>query len=143
MTKSSFLKRTFLQTAEHDHCYLLHLLKANDFFQALLPKTYFSNVKFKMPQCAVVGCNNTHRRTKGGSVKYHRFPGDSVIRHQWLKACGKSVNNCATARICSRHFRRVLHKASNESGNGNGVRLQFFLKIHFLEKLKFLLENEP
>ncbi|XP_048521919.1 uncharacterized protein LOC109537018 isoform X5 [Dendroctonus ponderosae] len=63
-----------------------------------------------MPQCAVVGCNNTHRRTKGGSVKYHRFPGDSVIRHQWLKACGKSVNNCATARICSRHFSEASYE---------------------------------
>lgn len=57
-----------------------------------------------MPQCAVVGCNNTHRRTKGGSVKYHRFPGDTRTRNQWLKACGKSLSNCSTARICSRHF---------------------------------------
>ncbi|XP_066148956.1 uncharacterized protein [Euwallacea fornicatus] len=57
-----------------------------------------------MPQCAVVGCNNTHRRTKGGSVKYHRFPGDIGTRNQWLKACGKNLNNCSTARICSRHF---------------------------------------
>ncbi|KAF7278037.1 hypothetical protein GWI33_008956 [Rhynchophorus ferrugineus] len=57
-----------------------------------------------MPQCAVVGCNSTHRRTKGGSIKYHRFPGDSNTRNQWLQACGKTLNNCSTARICSRHF---------------------------------------
>lgn len=57
-----------------------------------------------MPQCAVVGCNSTHRRTKGGSIKYHRFPGDPETRNQWLIACGKSLSNCSTARICSRHF---------------------------------------
>lgn len=57
-----------------------------------------------MPQCAVVGCNSTHRKTKGGSIRYHRFPGDSKTRARWLQACGKHLNNCATARICSRHF---------------------------------------
>lgn len=57
-----------------------------------------------MPQCAVVGCNSTHRRTKGGSIRYHRFPGDSKTRARWLQACGKQLANCSTARICSRHF---------------------------------------
>ncbi|XP_060521155.1 uncharacterized protein LOC132698839 isoform X2 [Cylas formicarius] len=57
-----------------------------------------------MPQCAIAGCNSTHRKTKGGSVRYHRFPGDSRTRTKWLEACGKPLNNCATARICSRHF---------------------------------------
>ncbi|XP_050514652.1 uncharacterized protein LOC126889942 isoform X1 [Diabrotica virgifera virgifera] len=57
-----------------------------------------------MPQCAVVGCNSTHRKTKGGSIRYHRFPGDSKTRASWIQACGKHLNNCATARICSRHF---------------------------------------
>ncbi|XP_050302840.1 uncharacterized protein LOC126740735 isoform X2 [Anthonomus grandis grandis] len=57
-----------------------------------------------MPQCAVIGCNSTHRRTKGRSIKYHRFPGDSGIRNYWLNACGKNLNNYLTARICSRHF---------------------------------------
>lgn len=57
-----------------------------------------------MPQCAVVGCNSTHRKTKGGAIRYHRFPGDSKIRAKWLQACGKQLTNCATARICSRHF---------------------------------------
>ncbi|XP_031357652.1 uncharacterized protein LOC116181424 isoform X2 [Photinus pyralis] len=58
-----------------------------------------------MPQCAVANCNNTHRKTKGGSVRYHRFPGDPTIRSHWLKACGRLVHNCATARVCSLHFR--------------------------------------
>ncbi|XP_018567357.1 uncharacterized protein LOC108907960 isoform X3 [Anoplophora glabripennis] len=57
-----------------------------------------------MPQCAVVGCNSTHRKTKGGSIRYHRFPGDAKTRARWLQACGKQLNNCSTARICSRHF---------------------------------------
>ncbi|RZC32075.1 THAP, zf-MYND, and/or DUF1510 domain containing protein [Asbolus verrucosus] len=57
-----------------------------------------------MPQCAVVGCNSSHRKTKGGSIRYYRFPGDSVTRARWVQACGKYVQNCSTARICSRHF---------------------------------------
>ncbi|XP_068902681.1 uncharacterized protein [Tenebrio molitor] len=57
-----------------------------------------------MPQCAVVGCNSSHRKTKGGSIRYHRFPGDSATRARWVQACGKYVQNCSTARICSRHF---------------------------------------
>ncbi|GJQ83284.1 hypothetical protein Trydic_g8876 [Trypoxylus dichotomus] len=57
-----------------------------------------------MPQCAVINCNNTHRKTKGGSVRYHRFPGDADTRARWVLACGRHVQNCATARICSRHF---------------------------------------
>lgn len=57
-----------------------------------------------MPQCAVVGCNSTHRKTKGGPIRYHRFPGDSKTRACWVQACGKQFLNCATARICSRHF---------------------------------------
>ncbi|XP_017771175.1 PREDICTED: putative uncharacterized protein DDB_G0274435 isoform X2 [Nicrophorus vespilloides] len=57
-----------------------------------------------MPQCAVAGCSNTHRKTKGGSIRYHRFPGDERTRAHWIRACGRHVQNCATARICSRHF---------------------------------------
>ncbi|VEN39359.1 unnamed protein product [Callosobruchus maculatus] len=57
-----------------------------------------------MPQCAVVGCNSTHRRTRGGSIRYHRFPGDSATRSLWFAACGKNLSNYSTARVCSRHF---------------------------------------
>lgn len=58
----------------------------------------------EMPQCAVLNCNNTHRKTKGGPIRYHRFPVDVVTRSKWLFACGRPVQNCATARVCSRHF---------------------------------------
>lgn len=37
-------------------------------------------------------------------MRYHRFPGDPSTRSKWLKACGRQVHNCATARVCSRHF---------------------------------------
>lgn len=57
-----------------------------------------------MPQCAVVGCNSSHRKTKGGSIRYHRFPGDATTRARWVQSCGKYVHNCSTARICSLHF---------------------------------------
>lgn len=58
-----------------------------------------------MPVCAVANCNNTHRKTKGGSIRYHRFPGDPKTRALWIRACGGHVQNCATARVCSWHFR--------------------------------------
>lgn len=57
-----------------------------------------------MPHCAVSTCTNTHRKTRGGSVRYHRFPGDAATRARWVQACGGHVLNCATARVCSRHF---------------------------------------
>lgn len=57
-----------------------------------------------MPQCAVVSCSNSHRKTKGAPVRYHRFPTDMLTRAKWVKACGKIAFNTSTARICSRHF---------------------------------------
>lgn len=57
-----------------------------------------------MPQCAVANCNNTHRKTKGRAVRYHRFPGDPSTRAKWLQSCGRHVQNWATSRVCSRHF---------------------------------------
>lgn len=61
-------------------------------------------LRVEMPQCAVINCNNTHRKTKGGSVRYHRFPGDTTTRALWVQACGRHVQNCSSARVCSRHF---------------------------------------
>ncbi|KAL3283947.1 hypothetical protein HHI36_018115 [Cryptolaemus montrouzieri] len=63
-----------------------------------------------MPQCAIITCNNTHRRTKGGNVRYHRFPGDHNTRTRWLQVCGKTVPNCSTARVCSRHFSKECYE---------------------------------
>lgn len=57
-----------------------------------------------MPQCAVITCSNSHRKTKGASVRYHRFPSDATTRAQWVRACGKVSFNTLTARVCSRHF---------------------------------------
>lgn len=37
-------------------------------------------------------------------MRYHRFPGDTTTRARWVQACGGHVQNCATARVCSRHF---------------------------------------
>ncbi|KAK9877131.1 hypothetical protein WA026_016875 [Henosepilachna vigintioctopunctata] len=63
-----------------------------------------------MPQCAIVTCNNSHRRTKGGNVRYHRFPGDHNTRSRWLQVCGKTIPNCSTARVCSRHFSKCCYE---------------------------------
>lgn len=63
-----------------------------------------------MPQCAIVTCKNTHRRTKGGNVRYHRFPGDDETRLRWIDVCGKTVSNSATARVCSHHFSQACYE---------------------------------
>lgn len=57
-----------------------------------------------MPQCAVASCSNSHRKTKGAPVRYHRFPTEAATRAKWVRACGKATFNTSTARVCSRHF---------------------------------------
>lgn len=62
-----------------------------------------------MPQCAVTTCTNSHRKTKGRRIRYHRFPTEASIRTRWVAVCGRSAAstpnfNAATARVCSRHF---------------------------------------
>lgn len=64
-----------------------------------------------MPQCAVATCRNSHRRTRGRRIRYHRFPQIPEVRSRWVRACGRTplANgdipfNIQTARICSLHF---------------------------------------
>lgn len=64
-----------------------------------------------MPQCAVATCRNSHRRTRGRRIRYHRFPQIPEVRSRWVRACGRVplANgdipfNIQTARICSLHF---------------------------------------
>lgn len=67
-----------------------------------------------MPQCAVISCGNSHRRTKNDSndesrIRYHRFPPDETVRSLWIIACGRNKPennnfNIDTARVCSCHF---------------------------------------
>ncbi|XP_046427693.1 uncharacterized protein LOC124183344 isoform X4 [Neodiprion fabricii] len=64
-----------------------------------------------MPQCAVATCRNSHRRTRGRRIRYHRFPQLPEVRSRWVRACGRvplsngnAPFNIQTARICSLHF---------------------------------------
>ncbi|XP_024941769.1 uncharacterized protein LOC107268797 isoform X3 [Cephus cinctus] len=64
-----------------------------------------------MPQCAVATCRNSHRRTRGRRIRYHRFPQIPEVRSRWVRACGRvplsngdAPFNIQTARICSLHF---------------------------------------
>ncbi|XP_043513503.1 myotubularin-related protein DDB_G0290005-like isoform X2 [Frieseomelitta varia] len=64
-----------------------------------------------MPQCAVATCRNSHRQTRGRSIRYHRFPQIPEVRSRWVRACGRVPLsngeipfNIQTARICSLHF---------------------------------------
>lgn len=42
-----------------------------------------------MPGCAVFGCGNYSRSTKGTAVKYYRFPKDEILRKRWIDACSR------------------------------------------------------
>lgn len=57
-----------------------------------------------MPQCAVATCRNSHRKTRGRRVRYHRFPVEAEARGRWVTACGRDSFNASTARVCSLHF---------------------------------------
>lgn len=58
-----------------------------------------------MVNCAVSGCNNYYRNTKGTDIKYFRFPKDREISHKWLAACWRADKvNLRNATVCSIHF---------------------------------------
>ncbi|KAL1493922.1 hypothetical protein ABEB36_009602 [Hypothenemus hampei] len=40
-----------------------------------------------MPSCAIFGCNNYTRKTKGTDIKYFRFPRDTDMQQKWIRAC--------------------------------------------------------
>lgn len=70
-----------------------------------------------MPQCAVHACGNSHRRTRGKPVHYHRFPQEPEVRMKWIEACNRKASsngdppfNISTARICSRHFTKDCYE---------------------------------
>lgn len=45
-----------------------------------------------MPGCAVFGCNNYNRVTKGTNIKYFRFPKSKELSKQWISACRRKDN---------------------------------------------------
>lgn len=40
-----------------------------------------------MPNCAVYGCHNHTRKTKGSEVRYLRFPKNEELCKKWVIAC--------------------------------------------------------
>lgn len=108
-----------------------------------------------MPQCAVLTCGNSHRRTKNSknkknkndnksennksddkseTIRYHRFPRHPQVRHLWIVACGRThVQNKAfnidTARVCSAHFPEDFYEDESQEqimlGNLKKDRLKF------------------
>lgn len=74
-----------------------------------------------MPQCAVATCRNSHRRTRGRRIRYHRFPQIPEVRSRWVCACGRVPLpngeipfNIQTARICSLHFTNESYEKDME-----------------------------
>lgn len=70
-----------------------------------------------MPNCAVYGCNNHNRKTKGTFIKYYKFPKDEFFCSKWIASCKRDDKiNISNATICSEHFEedyfeRPLHDA--------------------------------
>ena len=49
--------------------------------------------------CAVEGCSN------GPGARFHSFPPSNLRRKQWLKACGRPLDdNRKDLRVCTKHF---------------------------------------
>lgn len=42
-----------------------------------------------MPSCAVFGCKNNNRSTKGKEVRYFQFPKQDDLAKQWIELCGR------------------------------------------------------
>lgn len=58
-----------------------------------------------MPYCAVSGCRNHNRNTKGGVVRFYTFPVAGEFQAKWISACKRSDKlNMKNATICSVHF---------------------------------------
>ncbi|VEN43569.1 unnamed protein product [Callosobruchus maculatus] len=58
-----------------------------------------------MVNCAIAGCTNYTRRTKGTNIEYFRFPKQDDIAKQWVVACRREDKiNLKNASICSEHF---------------------------------------
>ncbi|XP_075229648.1 uncharacterized protein LOC142329169 isoform X7 [Lycorma delicatula] len=58
-----------------------------------------------MPNCAVKGCNNYNRKTKGTNIRYYTFPKDKEMQDKWLTVCkNRQLINLLNACICSEHF---------------------------------------
>ncbi|KAL1488843.1 hypothetical protein ABEB36_014638 [Hypothenemus hampei] len=59
-----------------------------------------------MPSCAIFGCNNYTRKTKGTDIKYFRFPRDTDMQQKWIRACERKdefkIKN--SNYVCSIHF---------------------------------------
>ncbi|KAK9721053.1 THAP domain [Popillia japonica] len=66
-----------------------------------------------MPGCAVNGCRNYNRATKGSNIRYYRFPKDEALTKQWIAACQREdVINTKNACICSTHFEASCFETS-------------------------------
>lgn len=58
-----------------------------------------------MPNCAVYGCHNHSRKTKGTFIKYYTFPKDDFFCTKWVASCKRADKiNISNATICSEHF---------------------------------------
>lgn len=58
-----------------------------------------------MPNCAVFGCKNTNKNTKGTGIKYYAFTKNDNLAAIWLQACyRKDRVNLEHARIRTLHF---------------------------------------
>lgn len=63
-----------------------------------------------MVRCSVLGCKqNSNEKISVEHVGFYKFPNDTQIQKQWIKACGKEIKNIKNAKICSLHLSEELY----------------------------------
>ncbi|XP_050300162.1 THAP domain-containing protein 1-like [Anthonomus grandis grandis] len=64
-----------------------------------------------MVNCAVLGCKNHTKKTKGTKIKYFRFPKQEDLAKQWVIRCHRGDKiNLKNACICSEHFEQDCYE---------------------------------
>lgn len=78
-----------------------------------------------MVNCAICGCKNHTRKTKGSDITYHRFPKNETLMKQWVIACKNSTQEWLN--FISRGH---LLSPSNEMMEAAVALEEEFIKMH-------------
>ena len=54
--------------------------------------------------CSIPGCESRSDKPQFASLKFHRLPQSTELRHQWLVGIKRPLTVSKNTRICSLHF---------------------------------------
>lgn len=89
-----------------------------------------------MPACAVFGCNNYSRKTKGTLIKYYSFPKNEDLRKRWIQACRRLDKFIVEQGKHKRCFVKKTYKLVRTQKN---INLKSFCFYWFKNKRSFRL----